>query len=29
MWFWHLVLGLVLGPSSGIAWALSVVFLEP
>ncbi|GAA1830217.1 membrane protein insertase YidC [Pseudonocardia ailaonensis] len=27
MWFWHQVFGLVLGPSNGVAWALSVVFL--
>lgn len=27
MWFWHEVFGLVLGPASGSAWALSVVFL--
>ncbi|MCW0213759.1 MAG: membrane protein insertase YidC [Pseudonocardia sp.] len=27
MWFWHQVFGLVLGPGSGVAWALSVVFL--
>lgn len=27
MWLWHEVFGLLLGPSSGIAWALSVVFL--
>ncbi len=27
MWCWHQLFGLVLGPSSGIAWALSVVFL--
>ncbi|MCE3553769.1 hypothetical protein LWC33_20215 [Pseudonocardia sp. RS11V-5] len=27
MWFWHQAFGLVLGPSSGVAWALSVVFL--
>ncbi|MFC5993197.1 membrane protein insertase YidC [Pseudonocardia hispaniensis] len=27
MWFWHKVFGLALGPSSGMAWALSVVFL--
>jgi YidC/Oxa1 family membrane protein insertase len=27
MWFWHQVFGLVLGPASGVAWALSVVFL--
>jgi YidC/Oxa1 family membrane protein insertase len=27
MWFWHQVFALVLGPGSGVAWALSVVFL--
>jgi YidC/Oxa1 family membrane protein insertase len=27
MWVWHTLFALVLGPSSGIAWALSVVFL--
>jgi YidC/Oxa1 family membrane protein insertase len=27
MWFWHQVFGLVLGPASGLGWALSVVFL--
>lgn len=27
MWFWHMVFGYVLGEASGIAWALSVVFL--
>lgn len=27
MWFWHQVFGLVLGPASGVAWGLSVVFL--
>lgn len=27
MWFWYKVFGYVLGPESGIAWALSVVFL--
>ncbi|NMH96026.1 membrane protein insertase YidC [Pseudonocardia acidicola] len=27
MWFWHQVFGFLLGPSSGVAWALSVVFL--
>jgi YidC/Oxa1 family membrane protein insertase len=27
MWFWHQAFGLVLGPSNGVAWALSVVFL--
>jgi YidC/Oxa1 family membrane protein insertase len=27
MWFWHKVFGYVLSPDSGIAWALSVVFL--
>ncbi|GEL18518.1 membrane protein insertase YidC [Pseudonocardia asaccharolytica] len=27
MWFWHQVFGLVLGASSGVAWALSVIFL--
>lgn len=27
MWFWHRVFGFVLGPDSGVAWALSVVFL--
>lgn len=27
MWFWHQAFALVLGPSSGIAWALSVAFL--
>lgn len=27
MWFWHQAFALVLGPSSGFAWALSVVFL--
>jgi YidC/Oxa1 family membrane protein insertase len=27
MWFWHEVFGLLLGPASGVAWALAVVFL--
>ena len=27
MWCWHQLFGLLLGPSSGVAWALSVVFL--
>ena len=27
LWFWHKVFGFVLGPSSGVAWALSVIFL--
>ncbi|MPZ64264.1 MAG: membrane protein insertase YidC [Pseudonocardiaceae bacterium] len=27
MWFWHKVFGYVLSPDSGVAWALSVVFL--
>lgn len=27
MWFWHQVFGLLLGPASGVAWGLSVVFL--
>ena len=27
MWFWHQAFALVLGPSNGFAWALSVVFL--
>jgi YidC/Oxa1 family membrane protein insertase len=27
LWFWHKVLGSVLDPASGVAWALSVVFL--
>jgi YidC/Oxa1 family membrane protein insertase len=27
MWVWHTLFALVLGPSSGVAWALSVVFL--
>lgn len=27
MWGWHQLFGLMLGPSSGAAWALSVVFL--
>ncbi len=27
MWCWHQVFGLVLGPASGLAWGLSVVFL--
>jgi YidC/Oxa1 family membrane protein insertase len=27
MWLWHTLFALVLGPSSGAAWALSVVFL--
>lgn len=27
MWCWHQLFGYLLGPSSGIAWALSVVFL--
>ncbi|UZJ24685.1 membrane protein insertase YidC [Rhodococcus antarcticus] len=27
LWFWHKVFGYVLGPSSGVAWALSVIFL--
>ena len=27
MWFWHEVFGFLLGPASGIAWTLAVVFL--
>jgi YidC/Oxa1 family membrane protein insertase len=27
MWLWHRLFALALGPSSGVAWALSVVFL--
>jgi YidC/Oxa1 family membrane protein insertase len=27
MWFWHKAFGYVFGESSGIAWALAVVFL--
>ncbi|WP_127784539.1 membrane protein insertase YidC [Rhodococcus sp. X156] len=27
LWFWHKVFGTVLGASSGIGWALSVIFL--
>lgn len=27
LWFWHQAFGSLLGPSSGLAWALSVVFL--
>jgi YidC/Oxa1 family membrane protein insertase len=27
MWAWHALFGALLGPSSGVAWALSVVFL--
>ena len=27
MWVWHTLFAMVLGPSSGLAWALSVVFL--
>jgi YidC/Oxa1 family membrane protein insertase len=27
MWCWHQLFGFLLGPSSGAAWALSVVFL--
>jgi YidC/Oxa1 family membrane protein insertase len=27
MWVWHTLFALVLGPSSGVAWALSVIFL--
>ena len=27
MWFWHKAFGYVFGEASGIAWALSVVFL--
>ena len=27
MWLWHTLFALVLGPSSGVAWALSVIFL--
>lgn len=27
LWFWHQAFGALLGPSSGVAWALSVVFL--
>lgn len=27
LWLWHTVFGAVLGPGSGFAWALSVVFL--
>ena len=27
MWFWHTLFAFALGPSSGLAWALAVVFL--
>ncbi len=27
LWFWHKIFGFALGPSSGVAWALSVIFL--
>ena len=27
MWLWHTLFAMLLGPSSGVAWALSVVFL--
>ena len=27
LWFWHKIFGFALGSSSGIAWALSVIFL--
>jgi YidC/Oxa1 family membrane protein insertase len=27
LWFWHEVFGFVFGPSTGVAWALAVVFL--
>lgn len=27
LWFWHKVFGFVFAPTSGVAWALSVVFL--
>ncbi|MGB6069206.1 MAG: membrane protein insertase YidC [Rhodococcus sp. (in: high G+C Gram-positive bacteria)] len=27
LWFWHRVFGSVLGPDSGFAWALAVIFL--
>lgn len=27
LWFWHRVFSVVLGPASGFAWALSVIFL--
>jgi len=27
MWFWHEVFGFLLGPASGLGWALSVIFL--
>ena len=27
LWFWHKIFGFVLGSSSGVAWALSVIFL--
>ncbi|MCM6774201.1 membrane protein insertase YidC [Nocardia sp. CDC159] len=27
LWFWHRIFGFVLGPDSGLAWALAVVFL--
>ena len=27
LWFWHKIFGAVLGPSNGIGWALSVIFL--
>jgi YidC/Oxa1 family membrane protein insertase len=27
LWFWHKVFGFVFGPSTGVAWALAVVFL--
>lgn len=27
LWFWHRAFGAILGPDSGVAWALAVVFL--
>lgn len=27
LWFWHKVFGFVLGPDSGLSWALSIIFL--
>ncbi|MDN5682595.1 membrane protein insertase YidC [Corynebacterium glyciniphilum] len=27
LWFWHKVFGFVLGPDSGLSWALAIIFL--
>lgn len=27
LWFWHTVFGALMGPDSGVAWALAIVFL--